>query len=126
MDIHSIELKVKISPQTLQTLQMLQMQLQPKLLILKQENPQVPITVQDHPTPAPAEAVDTVMVDTVVRAVVLKVQTVHHPQAVIQVLHNPQTVLHQISYLPCWNPVLPLPDEAIVFDSSILRQSAQM
>ena len=75
---------------------MLQMQLQPKLLILKQENPQVPITVQDHPTPAPAEAVDTVMVDTVVRAVVLKVQTVHHPQAVIQVLHNLQKVLHQV------------------------------
>ena len=80
---------------------MLQMQLQPKLLILKQENPQVPITVQDHPTPAPVEAADTVVVDTVttdtvVTAVVLKVQKVLKIQVVKQVLHNLQTALHQV------------------------------
>ena len=90
---------MKISQQTLQTLQMQQMQLRPKLSILKLENLQVPITVPDHLLTV--EAADTAVADTVaVVAVpvvtVLKAQTVHHPQAVIQVLHNPQTVLHQV------------------------------
>ena len=90
---------MKISQQTLQTLQMLQMQPLPKLSILQPENLQVPITVPDHLLTV--EAADTAVADTVaVVAVpvvtVLKAQTVHHPQAVIQVLHNLQKVLHQV------------------------------